>query len=240
MRVPVNPSDGFGSQLLGRLAGRLTGRRLGSAARPLSSYSELALRLESDLPKDQRGRSVMLAATTDESVAVSAIADLGWHLAEELGREVILVDGSFGEHGLSRMLDDGSGPGLSSLIEDAEFDNLDPETVWAATRPTRHPNVRFLRRGHGGNGRLVAARPELLRRFLDAAKEVTDYVLVQCAPVLQPGRSLAFAGLVDAALVVALEHVSRVDELERANLILNGCGARRIGLVLASRAGSGD
>lgn len=177
----------------------------------------------------------MLAAATDESTAVSAIADLGWHLAEELGREVLLVDGSFGDRGLSKVLGDGSGPGLMGLIEGAEFDALNAETVWAATRPTRHPDVRFLGRGAGDNGRFVAVKPELLRQFLAAATELSDYVLVQCAPVLQPGRSLAFGGLVDAALVVALEHVTRVDELERANLVLSGCGARRVGLVLASR-----
>lgn len=216
------------------LLGRLTGKGLGTVAKPLSSYSELALRLESDLPEGRRGCSIMLAAATDESVAVSATADLGWHLAEELGREVLLVDGSFGDHGLSRVLGNGTGPGLMSLIADAELDNLDAETVWAATRPTRHPDVRFIGRGYGDNGRLVAARPELLRRFLVAATELSDYVLIQCAPVLQPGRSLAFGGLVDAALVVALEHQTRVDELERANVLLSACGARRVGLVLAS------
>lgn len=177
----------------------------------------------------------MLAAATDESAAVSATADLGWYLAEELGREVLLVDGSFDDHGLSTVLGDGRGPGLMGLIEGAEFDELDAETVWAATRPTRHPNVRFLGRGAGGNGRFVAVKPELLRKFLAVATELSDYVLIQCAPVLQPGRSLAFGGLVDAALVVALENVTRVDELERANLVLSGCGAQRVGLVLASR-----
>ena len=162
-RVLVSTSGGPGS----RLFGGLTGRGLGSVAKPLSSYSELALRLESDLPMERRGWSVMITAATDESVAVSATADLGWHLAEEMGREVMLVDGSFGDRGLSKVLGDGSGPGLMGLIEGAEFDDLDAETVWAATRPTRHPDVRFLGRGYGDNGRFVAARPELLRRFLD-------------------------------------------------------------------------
>ena len=184
---------------------------------------------------ERQGWSVMLAAATDESVAVSAVADLGWHLAEELGREVLLVDGSFGDRGLSKVLGDGAGPGLMGLLEGVELDGFDAETVWSATRPTRHPDVRFLGRGHGDNGRFVAARPDLLRGFLAAATQLSDYVLVQCAPILQPGRSLAFGGLVDAALVVALEHETRVDELERANLMLSGCGARRVGLVLASR-----
>ncbi len=46
---------------------------------------------------------------------------------------------------------------------------------------------------------------------------------------------MAFSSLVDAALLIAVEERTTVDQVTRGQRLLNDCGARRVALVLANR-----
>jgi Mrp family chromosome partitioning ATPase len=196
------------------------------------SYGRLAVRLERDLGKQDGGRSVLIVSAGDDAVGVEAMTELAWHLAESLGRSVLLVDGTFSQSALSKAFDiPGDAPGIMNLL-DAPV--IDVDVLRAAVLPTQHADIGLLCRGHGDNGRLIAARSGPIRQLLDAAAEAFDFVLVQGSLFDVSGRSMAFGAVVDAALLVAVEGASNVQDIQRGQHILNDSGAQRVGLVLAS------
>lgn len=196
-----------------------------------ASYSRLALRLERDLALQDRGRSVLIAAVDDDAVGVEAVTELAWYLAEALGRTVLLVDGTFNVGALSTAFGIGDVPGLMDLLGAPV---LDATTLRAHVQPTQHEDIALLPRGHGDNGRMIPARSEALRLLLEVGCETFDFVLVQGSLLNASSRSMAFGSRVDAALLVAVDGRSSVQEVERAQAILNDSGAERVGLVLAS------
>lgn len=198
------------------------------------AYSRLAMRLERDLLHDAHGASVLIMAADYERVAVEASTELAWHFAEDLGRRVLLVDGSFGRHGLSTALGGQHEAGLQDILSGhVALDSV--------VRRTAHPAISFLPCGGQTATQGPAARAAALRQFLHNATSLCDFVLIQGPAVSRASRTLAFGPLVDAALLIALEGELPLSELSAAQTILTECGAERVGLVLgAARARPGD
>lgn len=201
-----------------------------------NSYSRLALRLERDLPYQQRGRTVLVAAADDDRVGVDAVTELAWHLAEELGHSVLIVDGTFGLAALSEAFGVGGSPGVMELLADG---GIGRGVLRAAAVPTQHEQVWLLPRGRGDNGRLIAVRSEVLRELLQAAAEAFDFVLVLASLQDASSRSVAFGGFVDGALLVAVEGRTLLSSIQQGQRVLGESGATRIGLVLAGSASGG-
>ena len=214
---------GRGRKLLGRM--RLDEAKDQSAG----SYGLLALRLERDLTRQGRGRSVLITAADDDSVGVEATVELAWSLAEELGHSVLMVDAAFQVRALSVSLGLGDKVGLTELL-DAPAQNL--SALQLRVQPTRHDRVAVL--PHGAD-RDVAIRAESIRGLLATACDHYDFVLVHGTLLVDGERSLAFGELVDAALLLAVENRSTIDDVARGQRLLNDCGARRVALVLGSQ-----
>ena len=196
-----------------------------------SSFGLLALRLDADLVPGEAGCSVLLTAVAEEAVAVESITELAWHLAEEQGRSVLLVDGTFGLGSLSQALGVDGAAGLTDLLLAATVD--DPALA-AAEVPTAHPGVKLLPRGSQGPGQLVAARSNSLSQLLQSAQARHDFVLIQGSLRNDSSRSLAFVPHVSAILLVVVDGQSDLQVVRRSQALLNECGARRVGLVLAT------
>lgn len=201
----------------------------------VNSYSWLALRLERDLNISERGRSVLVTAADDDQVGVEAITELAWHLAEELGHSVLMVDGTFGLSMLSKAFDVGESPGVVDLLAGPVIGRT---LLRAAAMPTQHEDISLLPRGRGDDGRLIAARSDTVRQLLTTAAECYNFVLVLGSLQDESSRSVAFGGFVDAALLVAVEGRSLINNIQQGQRILNESGAARVGLVLA-QAGPG-
>jgi hypothetical protein len=202
-------------------------RALRATGRESPPYGQLALRLERDLAAADGARCVLVVGTDADDVAVEATNGIAWSLAQDLGHRVVLVD-AWLDGGGDRPSEDGEG--LRDLVSGDAFDAA---TLPACVRPTRHANI--VRIGCGrdtGNG---PVRVESLRRFISAAAGLGDFVLLCGSNVLGGRRTLALVGLVDVVLLVALEDATRVEDVEQAHQVLADCGARQVGLVLASR-----
>jgi Mrp family chromosome partitioning ATPase len=193
------------------------------------TYALLALRLERDLARQGKGRSILITAAKDDSVALEATVELAWSLAADLGHTVLMVDGGFASNTLSAALAVDDKVGLSELLEG-------PAHGFAALQlrlqPTQHEHIAILPRGHD---RETTIRVEAVRGLIAAACEHFDFVLVQGSLTVEPERSLAFGSLVDAALLFAVEDATTIDDVARGQRLLNDCGARRVALVLANR-----
>ncbi len=215
---------GRGRALLGRM-------RPGEAtAPPLGTFSLLALRLERDLhTPDKKGHVILVTAADDDAVGVEATMELAWCLAEDLGHSVLVVDGAFDVRALSAALGLADRPGLAELLDDTDEDSL---SFQAALQPTLHERIRILPHGTSSDH---AIRADALRQLLATARSHFDFVLVQGSVLIDGSRSMAFTSLVDAALLIAVEERTRLEEVTRAQRLLNDCGATRVALVLANR-----
>ncbi|MBK8959389.1 MAG: hypothetical protein IPM80_13370 [Proteobacteria bacterium] len=202
------------------------------------AYSRLAMRLERDLLHEEHGASVLIMAADYDRVAIEASTELAWHFAEDLGRRVLLVDGSFGRNGLTKALGGDRAPGLQDILTSgAPMD----AALRAAMRRTAHPAISFVACGSQQSAQRPAARAAALGQFLSVAAALCDFVLVQGPAVSRASRTLAFGPLVDATLLIALEGELSLSEIANAQTILNECGAERVGLVLgAPRARPGE
>ena len=212
-----------------------------SAARNESSdsitgYSRLAIRLERDLSQIERGSSVLVMAADFDRVAVEMSTELAWHLAEDLGLKVLMVDGGFNESGLTKALGGNHKAGLTDLLA---ADKLTEELVSDSLLRTGHSRISFLPVGGLDNGKHAPARSSVLNDFLSITSSLADFVLIQGPAVDIATRTLAFGALVDAVLLITLEGELQVNRIEHARQILNDCGAERVGLVVgASRNNS--
>ena len=214
---------GRGRKLLGRM------RVDESKDRSAGTYGLLALRLERDLARQGKGRSILVTAAKDDSVAVEATVELAWCLAEELGHTVLMVDAGFDSQALSSALGVGDKVGLSELLDGPAHGHA---ALQLRLQPTRHERIAVLPHG---NDRGITIRVEAIRGLIAAACEHFDFVLVQGSLTVDPERSLAFGSLVDAALLFAVEDAASIDDVARGQRLLNDCGARRVALVLGSR-----
>jgi Mrp family chromosome partitioning ATPase len=217
--------------LLGRGRRLLDQIRLAERAdSPADSFSLLALRLERDLPRQGKGRSLLIAATDDDAVGVEAISELAWCLAEELGRSVLVIDGAFDLRALSTALGVADKPGLAEILDQPVRDRA---SLQALVQPTLHDRISVL--PHGNDVADQGTRTEAIRELLAAACEAYDFVLVQASVLAERSRSLAFSSLVDAALLIAVEETTTTDQVTQGQRLLNDCGAARVALVLANR-----
>jgi Mrp family chromosome partitioning ATPase len=118
------------------------------------------------------------------------------------------------------------GPGLAGImageanLKDAVDDTLGELVhVLPAGRMTQSPH------------RLLST--EGMRALLDNALETYKYVIVDTAPVLSAGETLAVAAQTDATLVCVMRDVSRSDAVLRSSRRLEAAGANVVGTVFS-------
>jgi hypothetical protein len=192
------------------------------------SMSLLALRLRADLQPQAEGRSLLIAAASDDHAGLELTLELAWCLAEELGHSVLLVDGAFGDRRLSQALGLTASAGLAECI-DTPADA--PSRLPELTQATRHARISVLPQGNPQGA--ITVREQSVRQLLELSCQRHDFVLVCSSLRADVSRSLTFCSGVDASLLLALEEETTWDEIKRGQRLLDDCGARRVALVLA-------
>jgi Mrp family chromosome partitioning ATPase len=141
-----------------------------------------------------------------------------------------MIDGAFDVRALSAALGLEEKAGLSELLDAPDQDGA---TLLSLVQPTLHERIAVLPHGNDTGDRAI--RAEALRLLLAAACAHYDFVLVQGSLLIKGSQSMAFSSLVDAALLIAVEERTTMDQIARGQRLLNDCGARRVALVLANR-----
>lgn len=201
----------------------------------ITGYSRLAVRLEHDLSQIDRGSSVLVLAADYDRVAVEMTTELAWHLAEDLGLRVLMVDGGFNSLGLSKALESIGKPGMREILR---AESITEELIQKTLLPTAHKKISYIPVGQRSEDSSAPARSSVLREFLSITANMADFILIQGPAVEEATRTLAFGALVDAVLLITLEGHLQVNSLERAQQILNDCGAERVGLVIGASRNS--
>jgi hypothetical protein len=194
----------------------------------------LALRLRGDLPlREAGGRSLLVVGADHEEAARQTALGLAWCFADELGHSVLLIDGAFGGDALGAALGAPGQPGLVEWLQAGTTDTQIATGLDTWVQATAHSRVKVLTRG--APDRPITVPEGAMRDLLRQACAAHDMVLVLGSVRDDVHRSLACAAVVDAALVVAVEELSTMDAVSRAQRLLDECGAPRVALVLARR-----
>ena len=85
------------------------------------SYRYLARQIETDLPVTDGGRTVLISSTVPLELSNEACLMFAHFLATELGRRVLLIDGTFGDQGVGSALGHAGAPGFVDTIYGAAF-----------------------------------------------------------------------------------------------------------------------
>jgi len=71
-----------------------------------------------------------------------------------------------------------------------------------------------------------------LKQFVDDIGQQAELVICDCPPVLLVPDNLFLAAAVDAVIIVAKAGATRCRDLERTRALLEGAGARVLGVVI--------
>ncbi len=171
-------------------------------------------------------RTVTVASSMSGEGKSSVSSQLAISLAKACGETVLLVDADLRSPDQHDIFGLEMGAGLAGVmageanLADAIDDTLgDLVHVLTAGRMTQSPH------------RLLSA--DGMRSLLDNALETYKYVIIDTAPVLSAGETLAVAAQTDATLVCVMRDHSRADAVLRSSRRLEAAGANVVGTVFS-------
>ncbi|TWU21233.1 Tyrosine-protein kinase ptk [Novipirellula galeiformis] len=185
------------------------------------------LRANLMLSRDTVGvRSITIASSMSGEGKSSVSSQLAISLAKACGKTVLLIDADLRSPDQHAIFGLEMGAGLSKVLSgEVDFDNAidrslgDLVHVMPAGQLDMSPH------------RLLNA--SALRDLLDRALEHYSYVVIDTAPVLAAGETLAIAAETDATLVCVMRDVSRSDTVVRSSRRLEAAGANVVGTVFS-------
>jgi polysaccharide biosynthesis transport protein len=250
----------LGLPLLGRVSPRRG--RLGSGLAllddPDAKEAEAFRTLRAGLETVARSRgvhSIMVTSALDGDGRSTTVANLAVALARA-GRHVLLVDFDFRYPSLDRLFGLEGRPGVTDVmlghwpleeaIAELPVTRLDGANELGANWPSTNGSSRKGRsRGKASSGSLrvlpagpvsPALRESLVspagERLLELLRERTELLLVDVPPILTVGDADAFAGHMDALLVVVKSSVVEASMLKELRRRLEISGADPVGFVL--------
>ena len=169
-------------------------------------------------------KSLLVTSAFADEGKSTVVVNLGFALSE-VGRHVVLADTDFLRPTLHRAMKVKSSAGLVETLEATEPQEpaLAPisDGLWLAQRgQALHPKSR----GMLGGSRLRDLIGEMTTR--------ADFVICDSSPVLLIPDNLLLAGAVDGVVLVARASSTSFRDLARSKALLEGAGARILGVVL--------
>lgn len=191
-----------------------------------ASVHRIAMQLNVDSQGPDNPRAALLVTPGEGyPIAVSSMA-VAVALAEEIGRDVLLVDACRRASDLSRALGCEHNAGFSNFLADPGV-GLDGLVL-----PTSSERVWFMPAGSAAVG---TGSAEEIASLLRAGLERYDFILFSGGAVLSNPLALALAPRVGCVLLFAAVNETSVDDFEAAKDTLGLCNARRVGVVVARR-----
>lgn len=212
--------------VVGEIA-RLPSESNGGRGRRIFEESVDSLRANLFLSKDTKHiRSIAVVSSMSGEGKSSVASQLAISIAKATGETVLLIDSDLRCPDQHEIFGLELGDGLSgvlankcSLSEAIDTSLGDLVHVLSAGRLTCSPH------------RLVS--PSAMRDLVDQALDEYSYVVVDTAPVLSAGETLAVASSVDSTLLCVMRDVSRMESVTRTTRRLEAAGAHLSGTVFS-------
>ncbi len=156
----------------------------------------------------------------------SVASQLAISLAKACGKTVLLIDADLRSPDQHDIFGLDMGPGLAKVLT-GEVELKD------AVDGSLGDLVHVLPAGRMGMSPHRLLNASAIRDLLDEALQHYSFVVVDTAPVLAAGETLAIASETDATLICIMRDVSRTDTLVRSSLRLEAAGANLVGTVFS-------
>jgi capsular exopolysaccharide synthesis family protein len=170
-------------------------------------------------------RSLLVTSAFPDEGKSTVVVNLGFAL-NEAGRRVVLADTDFLRPTLHRATKIKSSKGLVDTLESEQ--PLEPALV-----PVNNEGLWLAQRGESlqprSRGMLGGVR---LRELIGEMANRADFVICDSSPVLLIPDNLLLAGSVDGVILVAKAGTTGFRDLQRSKALLEGAGARVLGVVL--------
>ncbi len=171
-------------------------------------------------------RTITIASSMSGEGKSSVSSQLAISLAKACGETVLLIDADLRSPDQHDIFGLEMGPGLSAVLSgESTLDQATDHTlgelvhVLPAGRMTQSPH------------RLLSS--DRVRNLIDEALDNYRYVVVDTAPVLSAGETLAVASQTDVTLVCVMRDLSRADSVLRTSRRLEAAGANVVGTVFS-------
>lgn len=218
--------DKKGLSVIGEIAQLPSGSK-SSRSRRVFEESVDTLRASLFLSIDTRNtRSIAVVSSMSGEGKSSVSSQLALSIAKATGETVLLVDGDLrcpDQHDIFGLQ---IGHGLSGVLSGrATFDEAIDKSLG--------DRIHVLPAGplSGSPHRLLS--PQKMQAFVEEALKIYKYVVIDTAPVLSAGESLAVASAVDATLLCVMRDLSRMENVSRTTRRLEAVGATLAGTVFS-------
>lgn len=198
-----------------------------SKSRRVFEESVDALRANLALSKDTReARSFAVVSSMSGEGKSTAVSQLAISLAKSSGKTVLIIDCDMrcpDQHDVFGLPLE---PGLNEVLRKAVPLN---EAINRELGDLVHvlPAGRLKASPH----RLIS--PASIKELMDEALETYEYVILDTAPVLSAGETLAVATAVDSTLVCVMRDLTRMDSVVRTTHRLEAAGANVVGTIFS-------
>jgi capsular exopolysaccharide synthesis family protein len=178
-------------------------------------------------------KTLMIASPSAGEGKTTLLFHLATRLAAtDAGRQIVVVDGNLRNPTLHRLFELKQSPGLSDLLRG---DRTDVESI---LQKTRHKNLQLLAAGASDP---LAPDLMLSKAAAGAISDLSshfDLVLLDSAPVVQHGETIALSRLADALLLVVASGETHDKAARQAQADLRLSGVDVLGAVLTKHNGS--
>jgi len=171
-------------------------------------------------------RSIAVVSSISGEGKSSVASQLSLSIAKATGQTVLLVDADLRCPDQHRLFGLEMGPGFSAVLA-GKASLLDAVNSRLGNLIHLLPAGQLTASPH----RLMS--PERLQEFMREALSHYSYVVIDTAPVLSAGETLAVASTMEATLLCVMRDVSRLDSIHQTTRRLEAAGASVIGTVFS-------
>ncbi|HBJ36564.1 MAG TPA: exopolysaccharide synthesis protein, partial [Planctomycetaceae bacterium] len=226
VRRVTDSSMSGGLSLVGEVARMPAGTR-GTKDRRIFQESVDTLRSNLFLSTRWKGtRSIAVVSSISSEGKSSIASQLSVSIAKATGKTVLLVDADLRRPDQHRLFGVEMGPGLSGVLAGTT-------PLLDAVNTSLGHLIHLLPAGEltASPHRLMS--PQRLQAFMKDALNSYTYVVVDTAPVLSAGETLAIAATVESTLLCLMRDVSRLDSIRQTTRRLEAAGAKIVGTVFS-------
>lgn len=213
--------------VVGEVAKLPSGSAGGSKGRRLFEESIDTLRANLFLSVDtQHSRSIAVASSMSGEGKSSVASQLAISIAKATGETVLLIDADLRCPDQHEIFGLDMGPGLSGVLQEEA-------TLAEAVNTSLGDLIHVLPAGRLNSSPHRLMSQPAMRRFLDDVLRDYSYVVIDTAPVLSAGETLAVSSVVDSTLLCVMRDVSRMECVNKTTRRLAAAGANIAGTVFS-------
>jgi Mrp family chromosome partitioning ATPase len=174
------------------------------------SYRYLARKIALDMSDSPTGNSIVFSSATDMSKSSEVLLMLSHFLHDELSCSVLIIDATFRNNGLTKLLGLEERPGIIDVL--VPGDNSKPD--FASVTHDLKGNISLISAGVVQQQRVPYVSEEQVQGFIDEFKTQYDFVILQQDEIQIDTRYLPYAKSADLVLLHLEERSTAIESFD--------------------------